>query len=138
MAWPGSAGCRAAPGLPGRATPGHKFWVFLSAIYWSFICFLIVCAHYVHENYSVKRDEGFQTEKEEKLRLHPPGAPGLAGSRRCPNHHFAALRGFCVHFFSLITRAEPFPKAGVTNGPESPNRHLPHWETMTRSTQNIL
>lgn len=28
---------------PIGATQGHKFWIFLSAIYWSFIRFLIVC-----------------------------------------------------------------------------------------------
>lgn len=44
-----------AAGLPRvLAEPGHKFWVFLSAIYWSFICFLIVRTYYVHENESVK------------------------------------------------------------------------------------
>lgn len=59
-----------------RGIQGHKLWIFLSAIYWSFICFLIVHIMYMYKVFFVKRYDRCQIEeKNEKGRLQHAGAP---------------------------------------------------------------
>lgn len=81
------------------ATPGHKLWIFLSAIYWSFICFLIVHIRYMYKVFFVKRYERYQIEeKNEKGRLQHASAP-LTGRLPCSVPTSTSLRS---HFFTFL------------------------------------